>query len=74
MLRSRKSRAALVALFVVFAFLGLGVSSGWHIHLAILSGLLSGREPRPYGSPATRLEPRHGRSSPDLPHACPLWI
>lgn len=42
----------------------LSVSSGWHIHLAILSDLLNDREPRPFWSALERLEAEYDRRIP----------
>lgn len=42
----------------------VGVSGGWHIHLAILSDILNGREPRPFWSNHAKLEAEYEKRIP----------
>lgn len=42
----------------------VGVSGGWHIHLAILTDILSGREPRPFWSNHAKLEAEYEKRIP----------
>ena len=39
----------------------VGVSSGWHVHLAILEDILNGDTPRPFWSNHARLEAEYER-------------
>src|SRR6185437_16121176 len=42
----------------------VGVSSGWHSHLAILIDVLNGDEPRPFWTTVTRLEMEYEKRIP----------
>jgi hypothetical protein len=42
----------------------VSVSSGWHSHLAILSDVLNGKEPRPFWTTVTKMEAEYERRIP----------
>ncbi len=42
----------------------VGVSGGWHIHLAILTDILSGTKPRPFWSTLAKLEAEYEKRIP----------
>jgi uncharacterized protein YndB with AHSA1/START domain len=42
----------------------VGVSSGWHSHLAILVDVLNGDEPRPFWSTVTKMEAEYEKRLP----------
>ncbi|HXG79231.1 MAG TPA: SRPBCC family protein [Methyloceanibacter sp.] len=43
----------------------VGVSSGWHSHLAILTDVLNGDEPRPFWTTVTKMEAEYERRIPN---------
>jgi uncharacterized protein YndB with AHSA1/START domain len=42
----------------------VGVSSGWHSHLAILTDVLNGDEPHPFWTTVTRMETEYEKRIP----------
>ena len=51
----------------------VGVSSGWHSHLAILTDVLNGDEPRPFWTTVTRMETEYEKRIPVLTRARPRY-